>query len=386
MLNELEGAGLLGLPYAMRLSGYWALGCMALAGSMASWTGWALAECMYDERGQRVRTKYDEVGRDTYGERGQRLVLLVQMCNLVAVGVVYLVLIGSTMHAVHPIVSNTELPWLSHADQRLWTLVAVLFVLPTVHIGGYRKLALLSALGIGCLMAIIVVGLACSARVISDNGGVAAVPELDWHHLPAVFSMFVFAFSAHGIFPDLKASMRDPELFSNVIGVVFAVNVALKILFTTACFFAWGGDTQAVVSANFSHGERLVVSILIAANTWLSFPLPLIPVFRNLKSGLESRGWVITATREALIRTVVVLCCGAVAFSIPNFAVAMGFMGSITLSFLTFIFPATFYLKLHYDRCGALTVFWAGLVIIVGVVGGIAGVVSTAALASKPPA
>lgn len=33
MLNELEGAGLLGLPYAMRLSGWWALACMALAGN-----------------------------------------------------------------------------------------------------------------------------------------------------------------------------------------------------------------------------------------------------------------------------------------------------------------------------------------------------------------
>jgi len=46
MLNELEGAGLLGLPYALKLGGWLSLGCLALVGCMAGLTGWLLAMCM----------------------------------------------------------------------------------------------------------------------------------------------------------------------------------------------------------------------------------------------------------------------------------------------------------------------------------------------------
>ena len=50
------------LPYAMLLGGpAGCLGCMLLAGAMAGFTGYALAECMYDETGKRVRTRYPEV-------------------------------------------------------------------------------------------------------------------------------------------------------------------------------------------------------------------------------------------------------------------------------------------------------------------------------------
>lgn len=136
---------------------------------MASWTGFALADCMYDETGNRVRSKYTDVGQAVFGRRGENFVLWVQMSNLCAVGVVYLVLIGSTMHSVQPLISDSSLSWLSHADQRLWTMVAVCFVMPTVHMGGYKKLAALSALGILCLLAIIVVGTGCALQTIADN-------------------------------------------------------------------------------------------------------------------------------------------------------------------------------------------------------------------------
>jgi len=341
---------------------------------------------MYDERGIRIRTKYTELGQAVFGDRGEGFVLLVQMSNLCAVGVVYLVLIGSTMHSVQPLISDSSISWLSHPDQRLWTMVAVVFVMPTVHIGGYRKLAALSALGILCLLAIMVVGTGCALQTIADNEATAAVPEMEWKHLPAVFSMFVFAFSAHGIFPDLKASMQSPRDFPTVIGVVFSLNIVLKTGFTLSCFFAYGVGTMPVVSANFSHVAKIAVSVLIALNTWLSFPLPLLPVFRTIKSRIEATGTEgLSSAGEAVMRSGVVLLCGTLAVLLPNFAVAMGFMGSITLSFLTFIFPATFYLQLKRDRIGPVTTVWAWLVIMVGVLGGIAGVASTIALATHPP-
>jgi len=82
-------------------------------------------------------------------------------------------------------------------------------------------------------------------------------------------------------------------------------------------------------------------------------------------------------------RTLVVLFCGGCAFGLPNFAVAMGFMGSITLSFLTFIFPSTFYLKLHGANASCMMRCACRFVICFGVLGGIAGIISNVALAGN---
>ncbi len=57
-----------------------------------------------------------------------------QLGNLLAVGVVYLVLIGSSMEILAPL--GLEAAWLPLADRRMWTAVATVAVLPTVHLGG----------------------------------------------------------------------------------------------------------------------------------------------------------------------------------------------------------------------------------------------------------
>jgi hypothetical protein len=89
MLNELEGAGILGLPYALRLCGWVSLLCLGTVGIMAGYTGYLLAMCMHDpETGKRVRTSYAAVGAAAFGRGGDILVKVVQMSNLLAVGVV----------------------------------------------------------------------------------------------------------------------------------------------------------------------------------------------------------------------------------------------------------------------------------------------------------
>ena len=81
MLNELEGAGLLGLPYALRLCGWVSLACLLGVGALAAFTGYLLAMCMYEPRavgqpvvsaGRRVRDSYAAVGEACAGRAGGR--------------------------------------------------------------------------------------------------------------------------------------------------------------------------------------------------------------------------------------------------------------------------------------------------------------------------
>jgi vesicular inhibitory amino acid transporter len=197
-------------------------------------------------------------------------------------------------------------------------------------------------------------------------------------NIPAAYSVFVFAFSAHGIFPDLEASMERPELFGPVVASVFASNICVKAIFSVLGYCAFGAATAPVLTSNFPALPRLVISILIAANTYLSFPLPLVPVFNTL------RGFQPDASRARLAvqRTCVVLVCGVVAVAVPDFTIAMGFMGSLTLALLTFIFPTVFYLKLHGAGMSSAGKAATCFVTIMGALGGAAGLASNIALVS----
>ena len=445
LLNELEGAGLLGMPYAVGLVGGAAGGaaCIACVGAAAGFTGVLLSRCMYEPRGaaegadagsgsggstgdgeldpgtgrptgpgERVRDSYAAVGGAAIGSRGRTLVLGVQMLNLNLVASSYLVLMGSCLSFVLP--TPQQLlggGWGggTAVSARAWTIVATLVCLPTVHLGGYKRLAALSVLGVLCLLCIFSLGVYYGVRQEGEPGAPPPLPPPTLQQVPASISMFLFAFSCHGIFPDLEKSMARPQLFPRVVGSVFAANALLKMTFAFLLCSAFGGAIDPVVAANFpSAAARQAVSLLVCANALMSFPFPLVPVFRTLgclaeggakemaleATGVPNEGAPLLLQGEqsgsgrhagggrwrgTAERSVVVLCCGAVAVLVGNFAVVMGLMGSVTLSLLTFVFPATFYLRLHKPR-GVLHKACLA-VVAVGAVGGIAGTASTVYLA-----
>ena len=420
LLNELEGAGLLGMPYAVGLVGGAAGGalCILGVGAAAGFTGVLLSRCMYAPRESlrqqdgagdlspgRVRDSYAAVGGACFGARGRAFVLSAQMLNLNLVASSYLVLMGSCLSFVLPPPQQLLLgsEWGGVDSTRAWTAVAALACLPTVHLGGYKRLTALSALGILCLLSIVALGAYFGAQQVAKHDA-PPLPPPTLQRVPASVSMFLFAFSCHGIFPDLEKSMARPRLFPRVVGTVFVVNALLKMGFAFLLCRAFGGEVAPVVAANFpSAVARRAVSLLVCANALFSFPFPLVPVFRTLGCPAEPVGEAVTATveggeaaplmgnqkrgpgrrssggRAVAARCLVVLACGAVAVLVGNFAVVMGLMGSVTLSLLTFIFPATFYMRLHQPQ--GLTRLACLAVVTAGVVGGLAGTASTVYLA-----
>jgi len=373
MLNELEGQGLLGLPYAASLVGITASATsLLLVGALAAFTGYLINGCMYDsiETTKRVRvsSSYAELGRRTFGLRGERFVMIIQMTNLSFVGVVYLVLMGNALHNVYTILTNDDT-----SDRRLWIAFSTLAAFPTVHLGGYKKIYLLSFVGLVAIISIFVFGVYFSSRELSDHGH-APLPEFKLINLPSTISIFLFAFSAHGIFPDLEDSMSDKSKFTTVVTSVFATNILLKAIFTFLGALAYGDATGQILTENFSSSRvRSAVNVLIAVNIIMSFPLPLIPVFNAIRKyrNSESKNF-----QNFLVRSAIVIACGAVAVGIPDFGTAMGLMGSITLPFLTFIFPGLFFVRLHGTELALSFRFLCYFVVVFGAFGAVLGLFS----------
>jgi vesicular inhibitory amino acid transporter len=431
MFNELEGTGLLGLPYAIKLGGWGAVACMAVAGCLAAYTGVILCASMYDDRGRRVCMSYGDLGAHHFGARGGAFVLWMQRFNMLMVGVVFLVLIGSTLQSAYPLFDGPDSSSIiSSLGVRAYSAAATVLVLPTVHIGGFQSLAHLSTFSILLLTAAIVLVLvSCTnelqAAAQSGGGPAGAVEWRGAGALPAVFAIFVFAFSAHGIFPELQAGMEQPQQFAAVTAAVFSTNFVLKAGFSLAAFLAYGASTQQVISSNLPRAAMLAISVCVSVNTALTFPLPLSVFFASFESG--NGGGVATTpsgggggrdgddggainggasdsgncnggapdtrpskappghgsrgrrrfTGTPLFRTLIVLACGIVAMAVPDFAVVMGLAGSGPQMCLTFIFPALFYVKARRLKCGSLHHACCMCAVAVGVFGSVSGFVSS---------
>lgn len=95
--------------------------------------------------------------------------------------------------------------------------------------------------------------------------------------------------------------------------------------------------------------------------------------YRKPRSKLES----------AVRRSCVVIFCGITAVALPSFPIAMGFMGSITLPFLTFIFPCTFYLKMFWREISTARAACLLAIAIFGAFGCVAGLASNTLLAIR---
>jgi vesicular inhibitory amino acid transporter len=194
--------------------------------------------------------------------------------------------------------------------------------------------------------------------------------------LPQTFGMLLFSFSAHGTFPDHEFAMREPKKFPRILGCTFFMLAIAKLGFGVAAYMAYGDGTEEIATSNLERIPKTIANVAITMNTFLSIPLPLHVVFRLLailrqeaQTATSSRQLKTTSTKEAdvsinsgnavcagesevcslLERAAVVLCCGGLAAAIPHFALVMGVIGSIAGTFLTFIGPVVFFLRLHGD-------------------------------------
>lgn len=83
--NLIQGTGILGVPYAVRMGGWAAVAANALVAFLCCYTGKLLIECLYEtskRTGQkkRVRVNYPEVGEAVWPRWGNQIVSLVQCC------------------------------------------------------------------------------------------------------------------------------------------------------------------------------------------------------------------------------------------------------------------------------------------------------------------
>jgi vesicular inhibitory amino acid transporter len=157
--NTLEGMGLLGLPYAVRLAGGYAGGAVVLVCIISAYTAVVISSSLYAAQCTtprwpgdaesviwiRKRSSYVANARSAFGASGGVVVMVMQLFTLTSVTAIFLVLVGDSMAGIMPqIISKETLARSPLVGDKLWVVLAWAGVVPTAWIRSLRQVSWLS--------------------------------------------------------------------------------------------------------------------------------------------------------------------------------------------------------------------------------------------------
>jgi hypothetical protein len=189
--------------------------------------------------------------------------------------------------------------------------------------------------------------------------------------------------------------MARPQLFPKALAATFLAVGAIKLSFGVTAWLAFSasaGGVRQVVSTNLKlslrpaalgDGLNKAASVAIALNTWLTVPLVALVAFRVLgallpaSGGADGQGKGKGRARRFCERSCILLLCGGLASVVGDFALLMGVVGSLTSTFLTYVFPCSFWLLLHGRRAGPAKCAAVCAIAAVGAAGGAWSLVSS---------
>ena len=244
MFNQLEGLGLLGVPYAFKVGEWWTVLLLIVTAIFSNMTGKLLSRSLYDEFGVRVRKSYHEAAEAAFQSSSAKLVVAtIQLVGLVGVAITFIVLIASSIVDVAP--TN-----LSHYAS---TAIATGACVPLLFFERLSYVAYLSVLGVGILIVILVV------VPISAGLEIDSVPEI---HTPSFsnlesIGLLIFAFSAHSMFPEHENAMKNPSRFPELLNYTYFIITIEKLFFGIIAWVAWQANTEEIVTKNLGYSSRL---------------------------------------------------------------------------------------------------------------------------------
>ena len=149
MFNQLEGLGLLGVPYAFKVGEWWTVLLLLLTAIFSNTTGKLLSRSLYDVQGRRVRKSYHEAAEAAFQSASAKLVVAaIQLIGLIGVAITFIVLIASS---IVDVAGNGA--GLTHYTS---TAIATIACVPLLFFERLSYVAYLSVLGVIVLVVILV--------------------------------------------------------------------------------------------------------------------------------------------------------------------------------------------------------------------------------------
>ncbi|XP_076882073.1 amino acid transporter AVT3C-like [Bidens hawaiensis] len=178
----------------------------------------------------------------------------------------------------------------------------------------------------------------------------------------------VYAFEGIGMVLPLESETEDKEKFGKVLGITIAFIALMFASFGVFGYFAFGDETKDIITINLGQGWlSSVVQLGLCLNLFFTFPLMMNPVYEVFE-----RMWC-EGRYSLWVRWGLVLVVSLVALLVPNFADFLSLVGSSVCIVLGFVLPALFHLMVHKYEVGVLGWVKDGAYIVFGVILAVTG-------------
>ena len=311
----LVGAGVLGLPFALRQAGWIAIvliiGATAVAAHTAKMLVWSFNSL--NERkgapggdvGKGFVETYDQLSEELGGPLAGMLMKALTVLECYGTAVCYVVLHATSWPHI------LDLPPLVYgvipapiASVAVWAILMAPLILVRV-----RRLAVFGSLGLIAIATLLVVSFVAPALSSQPAPADAACAPLDssvqdsddtgdrevirLEGLGVALGLVLFCFGGHATLPDIYARMTADQRphFDSAVNVGVFIAGTLYALLGAAGYYYYGGCAADALTLNLMHSSPIlgsVATVCVLANTFLSFPNFCAPVVRILTEQLHT--------------------------------------------------------------------------------------------------
>lgn len=342
--GEMAGSGVLALPRAAVDAGW--IGVLLVvvfcvnAGYGGSRLGacWEILEERYSDYRQPVRNPYPTIAYRAVGPWGRKVVSGCIQFTLFGAGTVYLLLAAQIIKDL----IDESVPYIGLC---IWFLVIAFFLLPAMWLGSPKDFWIV---GVGALMTTAISCVLIFTQMIMDglqNTEPVKRNVHGFHDFFLAFGTILFAFGGASTFPTIQNDMVNKEKFRKSVLIAFSVILTLYLPVTIGGYIVYGELVTTNVILSLGHTSLVTLAnVLMAIHLVLAFLIVINPVCQEIEEFFKIPHDF--GPKRCVLRSGIMLTMVVVGETIPRFGKILSLVGGSTITLLTFVFPAVFYMKL----------------------------------------
>lgn len=378
----MAGAGILNMPFNTTQGGWITVMLIFLCALMANYTGKALIKCLYASPDTERLSTYADIGYAAFGTPGRFISQLFQKITLLGIGVIFLILCGLFLSDALPSPDSHDSDY--WRKSWIWVAAAVV-VIPLLIFKTLKELAVLSFLG---MTATFITVLTVIVLSFTDYYGLTPEDSTNTYGshtffnssgIAAAFGSITVAFGGASVCPTIEEHMLVPSNFGAVYNMAFVILMILYVPTVVVGYFVYGDLTQSPILDSLpssGNAGRAVTAakLIITFHLLCAYPIVINVVSLELEKILQIdevyRTPRMAYILRSLLRIFLVFFTATVAYFIPYIADVQAVLGAISLTFMVYILPCAFNLKLRSKNLGVFEKVINILIILIGVAGG----------------
>ncbi|KAJ3155923.1 hypothetical protein HDU89_005483 [Geranomyces variabilis] len=372
--NVLMGIGILSLPFAFSITGWFIGGLLLVACSaMTRHTAGLLALCLdyapmtagdrpalqpllsaaVPSISRRAMT-FGDIGELAFGTRGRNLISLIFCFELLASGTALVILISDSVTALAP-------SW----NHIVVKSVAVCAMIPATWPTSLKWASYGSLVGIVALVNLIVIITYDGLTTTETPGSLINRAEThfwpeNWFDVPLAIGLIMAGFCGHSVFPNIHRDMAQPAKYTKMLNTSYSITSVVYVAIAAAGYAMFGSSTMPEITQNLplvpSYNGFLthLTLLLLTVNPATKFPLNVNPINVQLEHTLHlispTTVYPLPLANRIMLRTCTSLFVLLVSIIFPDFSQLMSLMGSLFAFTVCVVFPCLAYLTLYKRR------------------------------------